>query len=157
MFGDPQDLEGDGFEDAREFVTKTAGIRRGGLGLYGPHNPGTRMCGGVIARGAQGQFPDRFCLKTECCFTTHATKSYLPKMVAGGTMSSRLSGDASQVISNLRGELADAKSKREALESTVLTLSAAVGSVGSIAQSVLDQRLKLHDEAVNRRLDTIPQ
>jgi hypothetical protein len=25
MFGDPQDLEGDGFEDAREFVTKTVG------------------------------------------------------------------------------------------------------------------------------------
>ena len=104
MFGDPQDLEGDGLEDAQDFVTKTAGdtvhrsgntsrlfITRqgGGLSLYGPHNPGTRICGGVIARGAQGQFPNRFCLKTECHFTMHATKSFLPKMVAGGTMSSR--------------------------------------------------------------------
>ncbi len=84
-----------------------------------------------------------------------ATNSYLPKMVA--SMSSRLSGYASRVISNLRGELVDAKLEREALESTVLTLSAAVGSVGSITQSVLDQHLKLHDEAVNRCLDTIPQ
>ena len=42
------------------------------------------MCGGVIARGTQGQFPDCFCLKIECRFTTHTTKSYLPKMVAGG-------------------------------------------------------------------------
>ena len=37
-----------------------------------------------------------------------------------------LSGDASWVISNLRGELADAKSEQEALESIVLTLSAAM-------------------------------
>ena len=96
-FGDPQDLEGDGFEDSQDFVTKTGGDtaqrsgntsrlftasqERGGLCLYGPHNPGTRICGGVIARGAQGQFPDRFCLKTECRFTTHATKSYLPRMI----------------------------------------------------------------------------
>ena len=98
-FGDPQDLEGDGFEDSQDFVTKTGGDtaqrsgntsrlftasqERGGLCLYGPHNPGTRICGGVIARGAQGQFSDRFCLKTECRFTTHATKSYLPRMIAG--------------------------------------------------------------------------
>jgi hypothetical protein len=77
-----------------------------------------------------------------------------------------LSGDASQVISNLRGELAAAKSEREALESTVLTLSAAVtalmdhaglGPAGGITQTSLDQRFKLHDEAVNRRLDTIRQ
>ena len=33
---------------------------------------------------AQGQFPDHFCLKTECHFMMHATKSFLHKMVAGG-------------------------------------------------------------------------
>ncbi len=62
----------------------TARPERGGLCLFGPHNPGSRICGGIIARGAQGQFPDRFCLKTECRFTTHITKPYLPKMIAGG-------------------------------------------------------------------------
>ncbi len=93
-------MEGGGFKDALDFVTKTGGdtvqrsrnnsrlftVRQeeGGLCLYGPHNPGTRICGGVIARGAQGQFPDRFCLKTECRFTTDAIKSYLPQMIAGG-------------------------------------------------------------------------
>jgi hypothetical protein len=74
-----------------------------------------------------------------------------------------LSGDASRAISNLRGELADAKSEREALESTVLTLSATVtalmdqaglGSAGGITQSSLDQCFRLHDKAVSRRLDT---
>jgi hypothetical protein len=60
MFGDPQD--DDGFEDAPDFVTKTGGDpldhsrnnsrrfnmrqERGGLALYGPHNPGTQICGG---------------------------------------------------------------------------------------------------------------
>ena len=77
-----------------------------------------------------------------------------------------LNGEASRAISNLRGELADAKSEREALESTFLTLSAAVtalmdqtglGSVGGITQSTPDQRLQRHDEAVNGRLDTIRQ
>jgi hypothetical protein len=92
-------LEGDGFEDAQDFFPKTGDTarrsgnssrlftvrpERGGLCLYGPHNPGSRICGGVIARGAQGQFPDRFCLKTDCRFTTHTTKSYLPKMISGG-------------------------------------------------------------------------
>ena len=52
--------------------------------FYGPHLPGTQICGGVIARGAQGQFPDRFCFKTQCRFLTHATKLNLPKMVKGG-------------------------------------------------------------------------
>ena len=52
-------------------------------GLYGPHEPGTGICGGLIARGAQGQFPDRFCLKTCCGFTSHSTKSYLSKLKAG--------------------------------------------------------------------------
>jgi hypothetical protein len=33
-------------------------------GLYGPHGSGTGICGGIVSRGAQGQFPDRFCLKT---------------------------------------------------------------------------------------------
>ena len=99
-FGDPQDSEGDGFDDARDYASKTGGdtVQRTGntsrpftarqegpgLCLYGPHNPGTRICGGVIARGAQGQFPDRFCLKTGCHFASHATKSYLPRMIAGG-------------------------------------------------------------------------
>jgi len=49
-------------------------------GLYGPHEPGTGICGGLIARGAQGEFPDRFCLKTRCGFTSHSTKSYLSKL-----------------------------------------------------------------------------
>jgi hypothetical protein len=101
QFGNPQDLEGGGFEDARDFVTKTGGDtgqcsgnntsrlftarhEGGGLCLYGPHNPETRICEGVIARGAQGQFPDRFCLKIKCHFTTHVTKSFLPRMIAGG-------------------------------------------------------------------------
>ena len=98
-FGDPHDLEGVGFEDARDFVPKTGDTtkrsgnssrlftvrpERGGLCLYGPHNPGSRICGGVIARGAQGQFPDRFCLKTDCRFTTHTTKSYLPSRGRAG-------------------------------------------------------------------------
>jgi hypothetical protein len=26
--------------------------------LYGPHEPGTGICGGIVARGAQGQFPE---------------------------------------------------------------------------------------------------
>jgi len=77
-----------------------------------------------------------------------------------------LGGDASQAISSLRGELATAKSEREALESTVLTLSAAVttlmtqaglGPGGGITQSSLDERFRLHNEAVNGRLDTIRQ
>ncbi len=62
----------------------TACQEQGGHTLYDPHNPGTQICGGVIARGAQGQFPNRFCLKTQCHFTTHATKSNLPRMVKGG-------------------------------------------------------------------------
>ena len=32
-------------------------------GLYGPHGSGTGICGGIVARRAQGQFLDRFCLK----------------------------------------------------------------------------------------------
>ncbi len=77
-----------------------------------------------------------------------------------------LSGDASRAISSLRGELAVAKLERDVLESTVLTLSAAVttlmdhaglGPAGGITQTSLDQRFKLHDEAVNGRLDTICQ
>lgn len=45
--------------------------------LYGPHGPATGICGGVIARGAQGQFPDRFCVKTRCRFATHVSRSHL--------------------------------------------------------------------------------
>ena len=77
-----------------------------------------------------------------------------------------LNGDASRAISNLRGELANATLEREALQSTVLILSAAVttlmdqaglSSAGGITQSALDQRLQRHDKAVNGRLDTIRQ
>ena len=62
--------------------------------------------------------------------------------------------------------MAAAKTEQVALESTVLTLSAALtalmdhtglGPAGGITQTSLDQRFKLHDEAVNRRLDTIRQ
>jgi hypothetical protein len=65
-FGDPQ--SGDVFKNARGSVTKaeggtadcsgsnsrpfTAHQEQGGHTLYGPHNPGTQICGGVIARGA---------------------------------------------------------------------------------------------------------
>ena len=56
----------------------------GGLASMAPTIRGPGYVGGVIARGAQGQFPDRFCLKTKCRFTTHATKSYLPRMVTRG-------------------------------------------------------------------------
>ena len=65
-FGDPQDV--DGFEDAWDFVTKTGGdpadhsrnnsrrfnVRQewGGLALYGPHYPGTQICGGCWNNGA---------------------------------------------------------------------------------------------------------
>jgi hypothetical protein len=77
-----------------------------------------------------------------------------------------LSGDASRVIANLRGEMAAAKTERVALESTVLTLSSAVTALmghaglrpaGGITETSLEQRLKLHDEAVNGRLDTMRQ
>jgi hypothetical protein len=77
-----------------------------------------------------------------------------------------LSGDASRAIANLRGELAAAKSERVALESTVLTLSSAVtalmnhaglGPAGGSTETSLEQRFKLHDEAVNGRLDTMRQ
>jgi hypothetical protein len=51
--------------------------------LYGPHGPDTQICRGIIARGLQGQFPDRFCLKTACRFTTHTSKSNLGQMTPG--------------------------------------------------------------------------
>jgi hypothetical protein len=51
--------------------------------LYGPHEPGTGICGGIVARGAQGRFPDRFCLKTHCSFASHSSKSYLSKLKRG--------------------------------------------------------------------------
>ena len=41
------------------------------------------ICGGVIARGVQGQFPDRFCLKTRCSFSSHSVKSHLGRLEAG--------------------------------------------------------------------------
>ena len=41
------------------------------------------LCGGTIARGLQGQFPDRFCLKRGCRFSTHAAKSSLGRLVPG--------------------------------------------------------------------------
>ena len=51
------------------------------LGLYGPHGVGQVICGGTIARGLQ--FPDRFCLKKGCRFTTHASKSSLDRLLPG--------------------------------------------------------------------------
>jgi hypothetical protein len=77
-----------------------------------------------------------------------------------------LGGDASRAFSHLRAELADVKSEREVLESTVLTLSAAVtslmeqaalGPLGGVTQLSLDKQFRLHDKAVNSRLDTIRQ
>ena len=51
--------------------------------LYGPHGASTGICGGIIARGLQGQFPDRFCLKTRCSFASHSVKSHLGRLEAG--------------------------------------------------------------------------
>ncbi len=77
-----------------------------------------------------------------------------------------LGGDTSRAISSLRVELAVAKLEREVLDSTVLTLTAAVtalmdhaglGPAGGITKTSLDQQFKLHDEAVNGCLDTICQ
>ncbi len=64
---------------------RTLAAKKGprGLLLYGAHGPGTRICGGVIARGLQGHFPDRFCLKTGCTFASHRTKSNLAHLVRG--------------------------------------------------------------------------
>ena len=44
---------------------------------------GVPICGGTIARGFQGQLPDRFCLKKGCRFTTHAAKSSLGRLLPG--------------------------------------------------------------------------
>ncbi len=61
-----------------------------------------------------------------------------------------LGRDASRAFSHLRTELVDVKLEREVLESTVLTLSAAVtslmeqavlGPLGGITQLSLDERL----------------
>ena len=53
------------------------------LGLYGPHDAGASVCGGTIARGLQGQFPDRFCIKKSCRFSSHAAKSSLGRLIPG--------------------------------------------------------------------------
>ena len=53
-------------------------------GLYGPHGSRTGICGGILAPGAQGQFPDRFCLKTRCGFASHSSKNYLSKLEQEG-------------------------------------------------------------------------
>jgi hypothetical protein len=77
-----------------------------------------------------------------------------------------LGGEASRAFSHLCVELADVKSEQEVLESTMLTLSAAVTSLmeqvalgpsGGVTQLFLDKQFRLHDEAVNSRLDTIRQ
>ncbi len=77
-----------------------------------------------------------------------------------------LSGDTSRAFMHLHEELADIKLEREVLESTVLTLSAtmtnlmeqvALGPSGSVTQLSLDKQFRLHDKAVNSRLDTICQ
>ena len=54
-----------------------------GLGLYGPHSSEALVCGGTIARGLQGQFPDRFCIKKSCRFSSHAAKSSLGRLHPG--------------------------------------------------------------------------
>jgi hypothetical protein len=96
------DEDGDdtGYDVNRGFVTSAGGVGVGdrarwdgqrlathqepvGQLLYGPHGPGTRICGGIIARGLQAQFPDCFCLKTGCRFTTHVYKSNLGRMPPG--------------------------------------------------------------------------
>ena len=87
-FNTPKESEDDdGF-----FVKQTGGGRDGSRqatkrvsahGLYGPHESGTGICGGIVARGAQGRFPDRFCLKTRCGFTSHSSKNYLSKLQRG--------------------------------------------------------------------------
>ena len=60
-------------------------VKKGGGSVsMAPTIRGPGYVGGGHCSGAQGQFPDHFCLKTECHFTMHATKSYLPKIVAGG-------------------------------------------------------------------------
>ena len=66
--------------DDRKFAAKKSSI---GLLLYGPHQPRTQICGGIIARGIQGQVHDRFCLKTGCTFASHKSKSYLDNLVKG--------------------------------------------------------------------------
>jgi len=54
-------------EDDDDFFVKQAGgrdrsrqatKRMSAHVLYSPQEPGTGICGGIIARGAQGQFPD---------------------------------------------------------------------------------------------------
>ena len=52
-------------------------------GLYGPHGLGTGICKGIVTRGAQGQFLDRFCLKTQCGFASHSSKNYVSKLEQG--------------------------------------------------------------------------
>ncbi len=67
--------------DVGNFGVATRGVAV--HGLYGPHGLSTGICGGVIARGTQGHFPDHFCLKTPCRFSSHAAKSYLGRLVEG--------------------------------------------------------------------------
>ena len=66
--------------DERPPATKTSVTTHG---LYGPHGLGTGICGGIVARGAQGQFPDQFCLKNRCGFSSHSSKNYQPKLEQG--------------------------------------------------------------------------
>jgi hypothetical protein len=71
-----------------------------------------------------------------------------------------LSGDASRAFSHLRAELADVKSEREVLESTVVTSlmeQAALGSSSGVTQLSLDKQFRLYNKAVNSRLDMIRQ
>ena len=99
MFADKEE-DDDGYPPPSGFVSTVAGVPEGeqvrrnsrrfaaqqvptGHLLYGPHGPETRICRGVIARGTQGQFPDRFCLKTRCTFSSHVSKSTLNRLVRG--------------------------------------------------------------------------
>ncbi len=97
---DNEEEDDDAYPPPSGFVSTVAGVRAGEQVwhdsrrfaaqqvptshlLYGPHEPETRICGGVIARGTQGQFPYRFCLKTRCTFSSHVSKSNLNWLVRG--------------------------------------------------------------------------
>jgi hypothetical protein len=93
---DNKEEEDDGYPPPSSFVSTVAGVPVGEQVWHDsrrfatqqaptghPHGPETRICGGVIARGTQGQFPDCFCLKTRCTFSSHVSKSNLNWLVRG--------------------------------------------------------------------------
>jgi len=58
--------------------------------------------GGFLAKGPQGQFPDRFCLKRKCQFTSHAAKSSLGHLHPGHTMPRRMTPTPTQSSASRR-------------------------------------------------------